>query len=84
MYTKWEGLVDEITDDAVYTKCEKDYEDSKFTVIRKIKATEAFLKNAPTNGTVQPNVAGTTSVKIDELQKPKELLYLSMTLEEAK
>ena len=45
-------------------------------------ATEAFLKNAPTNGTVQPNVAGTTSVKIDELPKPKELPLLSMTLEE--
>ena len=83
MYTKWEGLVDEITNDAVYTNCEKDYEDSKVTVIRQIKATEAFLKNAPTNGTVQPNVAGTTSVKIDELPKPKELLLLSMTLEEA-
>ena len=83
MYTKWEGLVDEITNDAVYTNCEKDYEDSKVTVIRQIKATEAFLKNAPTNGTVQPNVAGTTSVKIDELLKPKELLLLSMTLEEA-
>ena len=46
-------------------------------------AAEAFLKNAPSNGTVQPNVAGTTSVKIDELLKPKELLLLSMTLEEA-
>ena len=83
MYTKWEVLVEEITDDAVYTKCEKDYKDSKVTVTRQTKAAEAFLKNAPTNGTVQPNVAGTTSVKIDELLKPKELLLLSMTLEDA-
>ena len=83
MYTKWEVLVDEITDDAVYTKCEMDYKDSKVTVTRQTKAAEAFLKNAPTNGTVQPNVAGTTSVKIDELLQPKELLLLSMTLEEA-
>ena len=83
LYTKWDGMVDEITDDAVYTKCEKDYKDSKVTVTRQIKAAEAFLKNAPTNGTIQPYVAGTTSVKIDELLKPKELLLLSMTLEEA-
>ena len=83
MYTKWEVLVDEITDDAVFTKCEKDYEDCKVTVTRQTKAAEAFLKNAPSNGTVQPNVAGTASVKIDKLLKPKELLLLSMTLEEA-
>ena len=75
--------MDEITDDAVYTKCEKDYNYSKVIVTRQSKAAEAFLKNSPTNGTVQPNVAGTTSVKIDELLKPKELLLLSMTLEEA-
>ena len=62
MYTKWEVLVDEITDDAVYTKCEKDYKDSKVTVTRQIKAAEAFLKNAPTKGSVQPNLASTTSV----------------------
>ena len=67
----------------MFTKCEKDYGDSKVTVTRQTKATEAFLKNAPTNVTVQPNVAGTTSVKINELLKPKELLLLSMTLEEA-
>ena len=67
----------------MFTKCEKDYGDSKVTVTRQTKATEAFLKNAPTNVTVQPNVAGTTSVKIDELLQPKELLLLSMTFEDA-
>ena len=80
---KLEVLVEEITDDAVYTKCEKDYNYSKVIVTRQSKAAEAFLKNSPTNGTVQPNVAGTASVKIDELLKQKELLLLSMTLKEA-
>ena len=83
MHTKWEVLVEEITDDAVYTKCEKDYNDSKVTVTRQSKAAKAFLKNAPNNETVQSNVAGTTSVKINELLKPKELPLLSMTIEEA-
>ena len=46
MYTKWEVLVEEITDYAVYTKCKKDYKDSKVMVTRQIKAAKAFLKNA--------------------------------------
>ena len=46
MHTKWEVLVEEITDDAVYTKCEKDCEDFKVTVTKQIKAAKAFLKNA--------------------------------------
>ena len=84
MHSKWEVYAEEITDDDVYKKCEKDYNDSEVIVTRQIKAAEAFLKEAPSDtGTTQPNAAGGNNVKIDELLKPKELLLLSMTLEEA-
>ena len=71
MHAKWEVYAEAITDDTVFTKCEKDYTDSEVMVTRQIKAAKAFLKEAPTDAAVQPNTAGTASTKIDELLKPK-------------
>ena len=82
MHTKWEALADDITDDAVYKKCEEDYEQSKDAIARQVKAAEAKLKDAPANGAPQQNATG-GSTKIDDMLKPKELLMQSMSLEEA-
>ena len=60
MHSKWEVYAEEITDDDVYKKCEKDYNDSEVLVTRQIKAAEAFLKEAPNDATTQPNVASGT------------------------
>ena len=76
-------FAEEIEDDGVYKKCETDYNESKVIVDRQIKAAEAILKEAPSADTTQPNTSGESSIKIDEMLKPKELLLRSMTLEEA-
>ena len=76
-------IAEEIEDDGVYKKCETDYNESKVIVDRQIEAVEAILKEAPSADTTQPNTTGVSSVKIDEMLKPKELLLRSMTLEEA-
>ena len=83
MHAKWETLAEEIEDDGVYKKCETDYNESKVTVDRQIKAAEAVLKEALAADTTQPNTSGGSSIKIDKMLKPKELLLCSMTLEEA-
>ena len=83
MHAKWEIFAEEIEDNGVYKKCETDYNESKVIVDRQIKAAEAILKEAPSADTTQPNTSGESSIKIDEMLKPKELLLRSMTLEEA-
>ena len=83
MHAKWETFAEEIEDDGVYKKCETDYNESKVIVDRQIKSAEAVLKEAPSADAIQLNTAGGTSIKIDEMLKPKELLLRSMTLEEA-
>ena len=84
MHTKWEDMADDITDDTVYKKCEEDYEQSKDTIARQVKAAEAKLKDAPApaSGAPQQNASG-GNIKIDDMLKPKELLMRSMSLEEA-
>ena len=83
MHAKWETLAEEIEDDGVYKKCETDYNESKVIVDRQIKSAEAMLKEAPSADATQLNTADGTSIKIDEMLKPKELLLRSMTLEES-
>ena len=83
MHSKWETIAEEIKDDGVYKKCETDYNESKVIVDRQIEAAEALLKEAASADTTQLNTTGGSSVKIDEMLKPKELLLRSMTLEEA-
>ena len=41
------------------------------------------MKEAPPTDPTQPNTNGGSSIKINEMLKPKELLLQSMTLEEA-
>ena len=74
MHAKWEVFSEEIEDDGVYKKCKTDYNESKVTVDRQIKAAEAILKEAPSADTTQPNTNGGSSINIDEMLKPKELL----------
>ena len=67
-------IAEEIEDDGVYKKCGADYNESRVTVDRQIKAAEAILKEAPSADTTQPNTNGGSSINIDEMLKPKELL----------
>ena len=83
MHAIWEIFSEEIKDDGVYKKCETDYNEAKVIVDRQIKAAKAILKEASSADTTQPNTTGGSSIKIDEMLKPKELLLSSMTLEEA-
>ena len=84
MHTKWEDMADDITDDTVYKKCEEDYEQSKDTIARQVKAAEAKLKDAPApaSGAPQQNASG-GNTKIDDTLKPRQELLRSFTLEEA-
>ena len=83
MHAKWKIFSEEIEDDGVYKKYGTDYNEAKVIVDRQRKAAEAILKEAPSADTSQRNTTGGSSVKIDDMLKPKELLLRSMTLEEA-
>ena len=80
MHAKWKIFSEEIEDDGVYKKYGTDYNEAKVIVDRQIKAAKAILKEASSADTTQPNTSGESSIKIDEMLKPKELLLRSMTL----
>ena len=86
MHAKWETVAEEIPDDAtgqaIYKKCEDDYNESKEKINTRVEAAEAKLKEVPDESKPPQNTTG-SSLKIDDILKPKDLLMRSMTLEEA-
>ena len=88
MHLKWEAFtsadVDPFENDQVYEKCKKDYDESQVLVDKHLSAAKIALSRALSDGLSQAEGAtSTTTMKIDETLKPKELLATSMTLEEA-
>ena len=87
MHLKWEAFisadVDPFENDQVYEKCKKDYDESQVLVDKHLDAAKIALSRALSDGLSQAvGATGTTTMKIDETLKPKELLATSMTLDE--